>query len=52
MAERSVVARLSTQTEQKEGKGSALRNARVDPRRRDRATKTDLGQNATQEIGK
>ena len=50
VAERSVVARLSTsRLNRKGGKNSALGNARVDPKRR--ATKTHLAQGTTEEIG-
>ena len=43
---------VDEQVEKKGRKNSALRNARVDPWWRDRATKTDLRQGATQEICK
>ena len=43
---------VNKQIEEKRRKNSALRDARVDPRWRDGATKTHLGQGTTQEIGK
>ena len=43
---------VNKQIEEKRRKNSALRDARVDPRWRDGATKTYLGQGTTQEIGK
>ena len=43
---------VNKQIEEKMKKNSALRDARVDPRWRDGATKTYLGQGTTQEIGK
>ena len=52
MAERRVAARLSTSKLKEERNNPALRNARVDPWWRDRATQTDLGQGATQETCK
>ena len=42
---------VNQQIEKKGRQNSALRNARVDPGCRDRATKTYLGQGTTQEIG-
>ena len=43
---------VNKQIEEKRRKNSALHDARVDPRRRDGATKTYLGQGTTQEICK
>ena len=43
---------VDEQVEKKGGKNSALRNNSVDPGWRDSATKTDLGQGATQEVRK
>ena len=51
MVEKSDSETVNKQIEEKRRKNSALRDARVDPRWRDGATKTYLGQGTTQQEG-